>query len=101
MENQYHPHPVLNAAYELALAPTYEFPSDFDPATASTAAFREHNVAAYAHDERFIKPQTVKLFNLMEEHRIPHPPKAKAQYDKGIITAPEYASLLTEAMQHS
>lgn len=37
------------------------------------------------------KEMTHNVFKLMEEHRIPHHPKLKAQYDRGMLTGPEYA----------
>jgi hypothetical protein len=101
MANQYHSHPLIDAVYKLALAEQYQPPASFDPFTASSDEHVSQLAAADAHNERFIKPQTAHVFRLMEEHKMNHPKKAKQQYDRGLITASDYAGILGEHLLHS
>lgn len=74
--------PAINALVELANVPypTHEGKRVIDPS---------HPVA----QEWIAKTNsmTADVFKLMEEHRIPHHPKLKAQYDRGMLTGVEYA----------
>lgn len=96
MTNEYHPHPLLNEIYKLAFAPTYKWSEGFHPHKASPEDWDREYAAADAHNEQFIKPQTERVFQLMDQYRVMHPPRLKAQYDRGMMTAPEYASLLSQ-----
>lgn len=101
MANEYHPHPLVNEVYKLAFADRYQPPDSFDPVTATTDEHVAQLAAADAHNERFIKPQTAHVFRMLEEHKMNHPKKPKEQYDRGLITATDYASMLAEHLLHS
>jgi len=42
-----------------------------------------------------------KTFSLMEQHKIPHHPTFKAQYDRGVLTSPEYAHHVLMSLYNS
>jgi len=75
--------PAINALIELGSAsnyPIHEGQAVMDPSHPAVQVWRDHNKALAAN-----------AFQLMEQHRIPHHPKLKAQYDRGMLTGPEYA----------
>lgn len=105
-ENQFHKNrwmPESMAALQrLAEMPTYSDVSGFSPDhTTSMDEYAHHQEKAAKHHEEHIKPWEEHTMALMEQERIPQHPKLRQQYDRGMITGPEYARELLMVLPHS
>lgn len=98
-ENQFHKKRMvpqsMAALQRLAEMPTYSDVSGFRPDhTTSMDEYAHHQEKAAKHHEEHIKPWEEHTMALLEQERIPQLPKLRQQYDRGMITGPEYASEL-------
>lgn len=92
----------MAALQRLAEIPSYSDVSGFVPDhTTSRDEYEHHLAQAQKHHEEYIKPWEEHTMVLMEQERVPHHPKLKKQYDRGMITGPEYASELLNWLPHS
>ena len=97
---QFRPESV-DALERLAGVPDYS--EDFDPQWGKSTheervGFGERAKKYHAEN---IKPLEEHTMSLMEKERIPQHPKLRAQYDRGMITGPEYARELLQFLGHS
>lgn len=95
--------PESMAALErLADIPEYSEVSGFKPSFDTPIdELRHHSEQAEKYHEETVKPWAEHTMSLMEQERIPQHPKLRQQYNKGLLTAQEYARELILSIPHS
>lgn len=73
---------------------------DFDFFNASYEDRMNASKLVQEHKKTNIDPVANRVFEAMERDGVPHHPKLKAQYDRGMITAKEYASQMILLLGH-
>jgi hypothetical protein len=74
---------------------------DFNPSTASYEDHMNASKLIQEHKKTNIDPLANRVFEAMERDGVPHHPKLKAQYDRGMITANEYAQEMLGLLGHN
>lgn len=95
--------PSSMAALErLASLPSYSDVSGWSPDHTTTMdEYAHHQEKAAKHYAENIKPWEEHTMALLEQERIPQHPKLRQQYDRGMLTGPEYASALILSYPHA
>ena len=86
--------PAIQALWDLA---SMETPRPSDEDLNDPLGFHEKHAAWLD----LMKIKTAHTFNLMEQHRIPHHQKLKAQHDRGMLLGNEYAMALINQLFHA
>ena len=74
---------------------------DFDFHNASYEDRMNASKLIQEHKKTHVDPVANRVFEAMERDGVPHHPKLKAQYDRGMITANEYAQEMLGLLGHN